>query len=460
MAPAAGNTAEERRLPNLFLLGNPKSGSTFLFSCLRAGPFDPNLLLGQSATHWREGRYLLTTLGTKKEFNFWGGPSWDYGLSWYAGAPVPLSAWEWPEESSASGGQQRVRRGENGNGDPSAFVSRVCRLNSTERIALSSKRKLARAACRRFPLECFGGTPIVRPGCALVRPFPSARGCGHASQPPCETPRVRMSHAWPPAAETSPQALALDPSIQTFLGYPTAPVQLRTHSASPSALRFIVILREPISRAQSSARMMREWKWEKASNLSDALLADLDALGRCCRAVSPTSRAGLSHDGESGMEAAGSVWIRAAAELARLSDRGLRRFRTCLAAKAPLNHVRASVYAAGALGWFSEGFTPSQFLWLDTDTVRAMRAAELLRAIGTFAGLPTDHLDRLPLGIRTACESVRGERSSSDSRMHSHTYKALPPPIAMALQNAFRPFNELLRTLLAGSASLRSIRWL
>ena len=64
--------ARERLLPNLFLLGNPKAGSTFLFSCLRAGPFDPNLLLGRyDAARWRQGTYLLTTLGPKKEFNFW-----------------------------------------------------------------------------------------------------------------------------------------------------------------------------------------------------------------------------------------------------------------------------------------------------------------------------------------------------------------------------------------------------
>lgn len=65
---------ETALLPSLLLLGNPKSGSTFLFNCLRTGPFDPNVICGTDVTQWRgcRGRgYLLTTLGAKKEFNYW-----------------------------------------------------------------------------------------------------------------------------------------------------------------------------------------------------------------------------------------------------------------------------------------------------------------------------------------------------------------------------------------------------
>lgn len=66
----AASLVRERFVPNLFLAGNPKTGSTFLFSCLRAGPFDPNVLNGPfDAERWRRGAYLLTTLGAKKEFN-------------------------------------------------------------------------------------------------------------------------------------------------------------------------------------------------------------------------------------------------------------------------------------------------------------------------------------------------------------------------------------------------------
>ena len=176
--------ATSRLIPNLFLLGNPKSGSTFLFSCLRSGPFDPNLLRGPyHASRWKDGAYLVTALGTKKEFNFWGGPGWSWGWDWYVGPPVPLSHWEW-RSNTAEPTEERLRVGENGNGEPSSIVDRVCRLNATTQDPAAirtpagrrARRRAAAAACRRFPLECFGGAPLVRAGCGLVRPLPSTTG--------------------------------------------------------------------------------------------------------------------------------------------------------------------------------------------------------------------------------------------------------------------------------------------
>ena len=502
MAGSSTADATGRIIPSLFLLGNPKSGSTFLFSCLRAGPFDPNLVRGPySANRWREGAYVLTTLGTKKEFNFFGGVGWRWGWDWYVGPPAPLSSWEWQPVAqqrlsvSVDGEQRRMRRGENGNGEPSEFVQRMCQINASAAAAASASatktgRRNARAAaalaCRRFPLECLAGTPIVRPGCALVRPLPSTRGCGNVAsgQPPCVTPRVRMSHAWPLASEASPQALAVDPSINAFMSMPLASEQMRTHHPQASTLKFIVLLREPLARSMSSARMMLEWKWEKAGNVTSALLADLEKLGQCCEQIAPSSHAGLALDGTSGMESASSPWQRAASALAKGSDRQLGRFRACLAHKAPLNHVRGSVYAAGVLGWLSAGFSPSQFLWLETERMRATNAQQLLTSLASFAGLPTDHLKTLPADIRTACEAghrasaaPRGRRLSSssaggggrrlsarpagDSRRQTHAMRALPPEVAQPLRAAFKPWNELLKTLLNDVApTLRGVQWL
>jgi hypothetical protein len=109
-------------------------------------------------------------------------------------------------------------------------------------------------------------------------------------------PKIYMSHAWPPVGSgTSPRALTLDPSINTFMSAPAAPEQLRSHVAGAAAeqLRFIILLRDPVSRAQSSARMMREWKWDKSANLSDALLSDLARLRGCSEQIAPSSRAAV-----------------------------------------------------------------------------------------------------------------------------------------------------------------------
>ena len=107
-----------RLIPNLFILGNPKAGSTFLFHCLSSGIFNPNQICGADSANWKacsNRSYLLTTLGTKKEcvaqlhppihtrasllgscvrFNFWGGPGWGWGWDWYVGPPAPLALWE------------------------------------------------------------------------------------------------------------------------------------------------------------------------------------------------------------------------------------------------------------------------------------------------------------------------------------------------------------------------------
>ena len=256
--------ATSRLILNLFLLGNPKSGSTFLFSCLRSGPFDSNLRGPYHASRWKDGAYLVTALGTKKEFNFWGGPGWSWGWDWYVGPPVPLSHWEW-RSNTAEPTEERLRVGENGNGEPSSIVDRVCRLNATTQDPAAirtpagrrARRRAAAVACRRFPLECFGGAPLVRAGCGLVRPLPSTTGCGGPRQRPCESPKVRMSHAWPLTSEVSPRALAIDPSVNTFLSMPAAAEQLQRYHPRASSLKFLVLIREPLARAVSSARRCR-----------------------------------------------------------------------------------------------------------------------------------------------------------------------------------------------------------
>ena len=86
--------------------------------------------------------------------------------------------------------------------------------------------------------------------------------------------------------------------------------------------------------------------------------------------------------------------------------------------------------------------------------MRGMRPEQLLQTLASFAGLPVAHLPSLPRDIRAACEartsggSGRRELTAVDTRELTHTHRALPPLVTEQLQNAFRPFNELLRTLL------------
>ena len=228
----------DRLLPNLFLLGNPKSGSTFLFGCLRSS-FAPNLVCGATALPaWRtcEHSYVLTALGSKKEFNFWGSTGRRWGLEWYAGPSLPLSAWEW---LPASAGERPWRRGENHELEPSRHVTETCLLNTNAP---------GRAACARFPLECVHGTLVVRPGCGVMRPHPSRRACAAAGGArACAAPRVFMSHAFPRRAEVAARAYALDPSINTFMFAPM-------WKAATQRLRPIRSPAHPASARSSSGR--------------------------------------------------------------------------------------------------------------------------------------------------------------------------------------------------------------
>ena len=148
-----GHDSSRRLTPNLFLLGCPKSGSTFLFSCLRAGPFDPNLVCGGTVS-WRScagRRFVLTTLGAKKEFNYWGSTGWKWGLDWYTGVRAPIDLWEWAVDPSGTGARTRT-------GEAAARAPGLCLLpNASERFASGMRTHGSRAACSRFPLQCVDG---------------------------------------------------------------------------------------------------------------------------------------------------------------------------------------------------------------------------------------------------------------------------------------------------------------
>ncbi|KAL1520855.1 hypothetical protein AB1Y20_022416 [Prymnesium parvum] len=378
-----------------------------------------------------------------------GGSSWAWGMEWYEGLDLPLSSWEWEEKDAPRAHGATRRRGE---GEE------------------AGARRRGPPACHRFPLECLHGRPIVRPGCGLSRPLPSHAECARGIGGACR-PRAFVSHAWPRAAEVSPRALVLDPSINTLMNAVDAPRLLRLHAAASP--RFIVILRDPVARAASSARMMSEWKWEKAANLSAALEADLARLNHCIRQrgfhSSPAAVAAQlwslhrnrssTASGADGREGRG--------------DARLTQLRHCLARGAPLNHVRSGLYAVGAVAWL-QTFAPDRFLWLETDSLRAASAVALLRLIAEFAQLPTYQLNDLPARIHAACERRRGalglgESSSSsstgaklleDTRMAEHVLPALPASTFSALQQVFKPFNFLMGRLLDGTQHLQHVEWL
>ena len=249
-----------------------------------------------------------------------------------------------------------------------------------------------------------------------------------------------------------PGSRSVDPSINTFVNAPRAPELLRAHwGGAASELRFIVLLREPVDRVSSSVRMMTAWGWEKAkrggSNES-AVARDVRALRACSVA------AGVGGGGAPSVAGA-TLAAATAAALQTFDDARLATYRQCLAKGNPLNHVRAGVYAAAAVAWL-RAFAPPQFLWIETEEMRAMDGATLLTHVGRHAGLPTAHLAALPSAVRGACERWRFfDPADGRARTHDH---ALPPAEAALLREVYAPFNALLGRVLGGQ--LGHIGWL
>ena len=207
--------------------------------------------------------------------------------------------------------------------------------------------------------------------------------------------------------------------------------------------------------------MMREWRWEGA-NGTEALERDATKLSMCAQQAVGLGLGSARATHEPRDEAA--VLAALAALLPAMDGEALRRLRECLAQGAPLNHVRAGVYAAGVLAWHRH-FPPAHFLWLETEAMRGAPPQQLLRLLASFLRLPTHHLATLPRPLLAACEDSRANHAHAgrqlDDRAAVHTHARLPPLLAARLDAAFRPLNALLRRLLLPDAEqLRGAAWL
>lgn len=186
----------------------------------------------------------------------------------------------------------------------------------------------------------------------------------------------------------------------------------------PPALRFILLMRDPLERTYSNWLMFRQWNWEDQPNFTQAAADELFHLKKC--------------DPE--------TFERPKARLPAMSTAELDRYHAqCIIGppKHLLNHVRGSMYVIGALQWF-KWFSPSQFLVLDNDEVRTLKAEDLLSRIARHAGLHLE-LSAVP-NFRSECE---GLQHSGDPRKHYHKHKYAPEARTL-LRNHFRPYNEML----------------
>jgi hypothetical protein len=210
-----------------------------------------------------------------------------HGWEWYAGPELPISAWErsgspWtlnaPRKADArnreGGFTQTCRR-------PQVIdkaLKPVCKKQSEHwRCVYSEVRPPMRAIAPRAALrqravvasqvaaESSPRTlvPRAQPMAAAVTSSPRCARIVQACAPIGPAPhvdvrRVLLDHSLPRRADVSPFAVSADPSINYFLkAGPTAMRWMYEGAIDPPALRFVLLMRDPLERTFSNWNMFR-----------------------------------------------------------------------------------------------------------------------------------------------------------------------------------------------------------
>ena len=206
---------------------------------------------------------------------------------------------------------------------------------------------------------------------------------------------------------------------------------IRATAATPSALRFIVVTRDPIARAFSEWMMFAHgWGWDRERNLTRTMRRQMRELATCNATLHATPRLLLG-----------------------LSDAALfRHLHRCFGRGKAMAYVSSSAYAVCIVAALRV-FPREQFLFLKFEQLMAMKAPALLRLLSNFTGLFTD--DAIAHTVRSRhrqCEAAAAIKKplsfaklkgagTSEARRE---LEALRPE----LQRFFAPYEALLGELL------------
>ena len=290
---AAGGSGTDaltaRMLPSLFVPGMPKAGTSFVWGCLMEAFRPSRVCQSDSASDWRQcagrqyvlpaltaGRDGLVSPAAKEPFTF----VRDGGLDWTAlksgdpsalgqllGPALPLCQWEFDQQAATIPATVEAS---------STFRLRKF-LASRDRHESPRLAALRQALKHRMSLYCRQGVPNMvttrRMSCVTSEDGTTSFRTALPVVSEMGTARARVVDATP--------------------NYLTSPDALRRihwlHAAAPSAVRFVVLLRDPIERTLSEYRMFHAWGWDRGA-LAPKLERQIAELGRCaattCSALS------------------------------------------------------------------------------------------------------------------------------------------------------------------------------
>jgi hypothetical protein len=198
---------------------------------------------------------------------------------------------------------------------------------------------------------------------------------------------------------------------------PVTPIRLWHNMPQPQRLKFIVTLRNPLTRAYSEWSMFVKWQWEKVTNFGAKLDIELAALRKCNATVfqTPSLLLTLPHEQFSAYHA------------------------RCFSGQA-MEYVRNSMYIIGFRN-FMRVFDASQFLVIWSEDMMVVPPETLLEEFAAFTGLTlTPQALENPV-VQRKCRTVHDAQGRKN---HQSFAEGMSPQAAELLRNIFAPYDEML----------------
>jgi len=472
-------------LPTLYLPGFPKAATTWLSNCVQYA-FSPVNICGRRAEKWAActRRYALAPLFTDaraqpsawKELFFFGGRPPAHPLAYRpdllelhgpdpTGGPLRNLSLLWPWERQLLG----PRRGSASGAELMGRLRAMCAQSVPPQSCLSGG---GGDACRAAPRCSVLGTAAceganwrgVCRGLGAARPQPQL-GCTHpacarvAEASAAESGQFSLNCVWSPrlkavsgrsdaycAHSLLPWAARgeLNASVMDFTPnyICDADAMARIHDSAaerPEAVKFIVVVRDPVARAFSEWSMFAlGWNWDPVKNFSAAMAYKLQALQRCNR----------------------SLYLNVS-RLRQLPTTELAAYlRKCFDYGRATMYATSSMYSAcllHALRYFKR----EQFLVLRYEDLMAMDAAATLRLLSRFTGLHLD--DSTAAKARGKCQPARlraGKQGKADAPPNAYSSSSphaaeMLAEAAPQLEAVFAPYNALLSRAAAPALETR-----
>lgn len=430
-----------RVLPTLFVPCCPKAGTTFINQCVSRA-FHPAVVCrdadpaswsgpGCAGKSFILGGVRANAMGlfneVKEPFYFnketaaaRDVPGAARDLAALAGPPLPLCTW-WlqrfgaPLYSPTKARSSGPRAGRDFWNRIAARARLPCRVNATPPPAGTPPRQLA---TNYQPAGAW-------PGCWLG-------SAGKDTNRNDFTDTVMFKVAFPLRAELPPQARTYDMTPNYLCsGHALRLMRERYGPALSAKARFIVMLRDPVSRAFSEFSMFRTWGWEKVQDFGQAVSAEIRQLRQCLRNDTLLLR----------------PRVLAAMEPSAVVRDAMR----CGSGDAR-QYIRNSLYEtciAGAYAYFAR----SQFMFVFAEDLREMSGAELVLKIEAFTGLTLvkDASGAPSASLVGRCDTGAQSGGGRKALPNHQTKGRIRPEIKASLRRFFAPSRAVLAQLIKGT---------